>query len=1559
MSSIKGPNSSNEFSRILYDIDVVAIWKPDDEQLTDQETSYASGSGTDPSYSQFPRRVFKHVKYRLVRSLEGLVISTTVPPALLQTKPDFTSEWLMQLSPNGQYLAVLQEHKLEIRTSKSGFETNHAIFHSKREAFPKWRRIAWSLDSKILATSRSDGTIEIIDENGHLIYSISPSLNVNTETNKDLQNQPQSQQQASSSSSFFLEPVAFLAFVDPKRGSNKQFFNYEGYHYKHELLVITYDGILRSYLLNSPDDLMPSNSHHYVKKTNMTYSWEGSSDPGYFVFYHKYSFKKWLSTIVCGAVVTNNGLLLYLDRPYYRRLELEGTIDDSADDISNLSQGVIDTGLFSRIQSIFVTWGKRNKNFTDKIIHSMILSHDQQKLLTLDFSGCVKLWKVSHSKGVDLCHSWNQTELNYFARSREYKDLSYEQFIKKISDIECEGGNVSGISGLDNGKVFTIGWWTNEAIILGYQHGSLIIASLPDMYNILGDSPESFKSCLEIACQSGNRFLVIEHEFKTIRARVHGDNVISYSRAQEEGVPDEDEFDDSKSYLLQILRTITDSLHYITDTLLWHFESDSSTIRGKFITISKRTFRLNRISKILPQELLHRKINALEYDDALKIAETYNLDTDIIYQARWRDSDISENSIHDYLDKIHDWEWVLSTCINRIPKTPDMIRNLLKYGLDHTDILDEMFSIDSINKNSESKLELIKKNLREKPINLDSSMEEEIVSKIKFSDNHILICRYRFYFLKFLDRLHTYEDIVEEKKRLNIENGLMDALEENGNWVAFVDYYSKFAEDYASFREGDINIKAILFAQDEFFKGLHILFTRHGSEILPYRFNVLENIPETADPDDYESFLPSMVTIDNKEPIEKLWDEKPWREADWVENPIIKKKFFFEEQVEDDLGVALLKPIAYPAPSSIITQWYIDRAHKIDKISGQVDKALTFIHHGISKGVKGLETIEENLGMLSNLVYECYPELESIGNIMTLEEFEALSEYDIIQAFLKHTNELRIIDDVKKFVIPFLNLLPKRQARQKIHSIDGDDNNKHIVRFEKPIELLYDYILELSSTRLDLVQLIFEASMPVLDEDDRIIKSDIDLASVALSVIYGNPNVNQWEVMKNIHGYLPYFEYFEMDDCDSDCVDDIKNIKNFVPKELFTIFKKLDEKNLQLMINYLESHLNAAEIFSRYNNSVDMKWFLQSKDDYKMQKQLCVRLARKTGEIKVGNDTNNSDGDKWKLLLEEMIKLQGKGGVLEKISIEEIYKEFASGLLSSGRFRFAQEILLPSDKTPPLEADVAEKLVVDASREFFDNATTGNKNQGYMKMAYECLQILPKTKAISLEMEFIEATHILTENKVQHQAGIPLLPMQIRLSTNRLELISRLLSVNEKAYLEIETIMELASKLGYKNDKIAEVKVMAMIADSALRDVNFSVAYQMCIELIDIAKGIINKKYDNDNEVIRSVKDVSWRICYEVAKQDNFADLEKQMSLMGYALTMCPKEQIADILNLWRKIDSEYQNYKMEKIKLSEKYLTEKIKPAVVAAEAVESVLIAPLLQGDRIKNLVSGWFGS
>lgn len=58
-------------------------------------------------------------------------------------------------------------------------------------------------------------------------------------------------------------------------------------------------------------------------------------------------------------------------------------------------------------------------------------------------------------------------------------------------------------------------------------------------------------------------------------------------------------------------------------------------------------------------------------------------------------------------------------------------------------------------------------------------------------------------------------------------------------------------------------------------------------------------------------------------------------------------------------------------------------------------------------------------------------------------------------------------------------------------------------------------------------------------------------------------------------------------------------------------------------------------------------------------------------------------------------------------------------------FGLAQSLLHPASAEPPLPPAVEEELVIAASREFYDNAESGNLHKGDMKLAFDwCVAFL-------------------------------------------------------------------------------------------------------------------------------------------------------------------------------------------------------------------------------------------
>ena len=74
-------------------------------------------------------------------------------------------------------------------------------------------------------------------------------------------------------------------------------------------------------------------------------------------------------------------------------------------------------------------------------------------------------------------------------------------------------------------------------------------------------------------------------------------------------------------------------------------------------------------------------------------------------------------------------------------------------------------------------------------------------------------------------------------------------------------------------------------------------------------------------------------------------------------------------------------------------------------------------------------------------------------------------------------------------------------------------------------------------------------------------------------------------------------------------------------------------------------------------------------------------------------------------------------------------------------------------------------------------------------------------------------------------AQISISPIEIRLTKDRLSLVSRVLSSNNDAYKHTEVILDLVRKLGFRNDVVAEAKALAMLAETALQAEDYARAW--------------------------------------------------------------------------------------------------------------------------------------
>ena len=315
-----------------------------------------------------------------------------------------------------------------------------------------------------------------------------------------------------------------------------------------------------------------------------------------------------------------------------------------------------------------------------------------------------------------------------------------------------------------------------------------------------------------------------------------------------------------------------------------------------------------------PEEMLESHMINHQYEEAYEFAVKFNLNTDDVMKAKWEDSIELNNWDISILDRIKDRKWVLEQCKHPpFPNSYTLIKKMINYGLS----LSNHISAKAI----EDELE----HMFEKLESSSSSPSTQVtISVMEFY-------MYRVQFLRRLDLLCTFE-AIHMNETLKNDSGL-------GLGKRFADFLKTSLIDFA-----------ISQADDGFFSNLKILFTRHGSKLLPYRLSLLQRLPLTISPFDTEAILPSL----------QKWYEIPWRKSDWAE---AKDLVEFVSLIQENDMNTRLERTSYPASLEETKEWYINRIDRLINETGQIAFARSLCEIASSKGID-LGGLTLNLGLL-------------------------------------------------------------------------------------------------------------------------------------------------------------------------------------------------------------------------------------------------------------------------------------------------------------------------------------------------------------------------------------------------------------------------------------------------------------------------------------------------------------------------------------------------------------------------------------------------------------------
>lgn len=873
------------------------------------------------------------------------------------------------------------------------------------------------------------------------------------------------------------------------------------------------------------------------------------------------------------------------DAPYYKRYKSDGTLETSADSVTARSGSAPEpTKLPASLATVAQTLQKlteRDAGLMKSSVHTIVV-HEQYGVLSLDGSGTLTSWIISREHGGKLKTSWDSDHLNYYARSKEHSDISFQQFQDLVKEYQSNGTS-SHLFGVLNGRCVSMRFWTKDAILLGYESGAMIVLQIPELVNILGQEPKVFASCLEFT-NSGfkahdEQVFVIEEITRMIRARVVGERWIMMSEQEDKalGEPTEQEIAQMMGNEGLLFKWIAQLSKYFDSKDV----EDHRAKRQKLILVPKRTLSLYRLLRVPPEELLHRKLEAREFSSALSIANTYELDTNTIYQYQWRLlTHFSADIVSDLLGKITDKEWVLTSCLDTQTEDLESARTMLEYGLRLTDsLMDDI--IEHCGLTAETKISWIRAAASGEPM---TAQAIQALQGAQLSEQEIRWCQYRWYFSKYLNRLSTFIELLkaETDKQAQEESrtsGLRQAQHPSHDPLNPLAALPNDLEDhtvrappsltgpYSAFRDVDLAGQACLYAEAEFIQGVRTLFTRHNRETWPWRLAIVGRIPETCPTALYRDVLPR---VDSRTKAETLWaQDHSWRDLDWVEVPEFRKAVFgsadhemdhylrqqsrvIEERkaahggseaasldmdlISREAELILPSPVTYPASNEALSDWYIHRALEIDRTAGQMIEARRLIQCGIDNHIQHLESISEDLGIICKLLYEIKPQNRGpqardqwTNTILdlSLERFSLMDPMQVVQLCLSMSDDTTIVSDIRQLVLPYLTvIIPRRWQRHDPNHAPGQGLPAGL-DVQNPMSYLYAYLLSQSPEHLAWVGAVVEASKPVYELEERIISNDMDLSWLTLSCMYGCRTVHEWKVMSNMIVCLPMFEQTE------------------------------------------------------------------------------------------------------------------------------------------------------------------------------------------------------------------------------------------------------------------------------------------------------------------------------------------------------------------------------------------------------------------------------------------------
>lgn len=91
-----------------------------------------------------------------------------------------------------------------------------------------------------------------------------------------------------------------------------------------------------------------------------------------------------------------------------------------------------------------------------------------------------------------------------------------------------------------------------------------------------------------------------------------------------------------------------------------------------------------------------------------------------------------------------------------------------------------------------------------------------------------------------------------------------------------------------------------------------------------------------------------------------------------------------------------------------------------------------------------------------------------------------------------------------------------------------------------------------------------------------------------------------------------------------------------------------------------------------------------------------------------------------------------------------------------------------------------------------------------------------------------------------------------------------------------------------------------MLADVAVTQGDYDLGYTHALKLVDLVKDRHKRRTTEEDQTMR---DVAFKTCLELGRQDDWSEIESRMMLLGKAVEFCPAETVPSVLVTWRTVE--------------------------------------------------------